>query len=87
VTPMHNRVLVVDDEKAIADLIELYLRNEDYCVFKFYNGQDALAFIDGESVDLLAISNCCSYSVAISTLRRNRVASPALSVLAWTLPQ
>ena len=51
-TPMHNRVLVVDDEKAIADLIELYLRNENYCVFKFYNGQDALAFMDGESVDL-----------------------------------
>lgn len=49
---MHNRVLVVDDEKAIADLIELYLRNENYCVFKFYNGQDALAFMDGESVDL-----------------------------------
>ena len=49
---MHNRVLVIDDEKAIADLIELYLRNENYCVFKFYNGQDALAFMDGESVDL-----------------------------------
>jgi len=49
---MHNRVLVVGDEKAIADLIELYLRNENYCVFKFYNGQDALAFMDGESVDL-----------------------------------
>lgn len=29
---MHNRVLVVDDEKAIADLIELHLRNEYYCV-------------------------------------------------------
>lgn len=49
---MHNRVLVVDDEKAIADLIELYLRNENYCVFKFYNGQDALDFIDNDSVDL-----------------------------------
>jgi len=32
VTPTHNRVLVVDDEKAIADLIELYLRNENYCL-------------------------------------------------------
>ncbi len=35
----------------------------------------------------LAISNCCSYSVAVSTPRRNRVASPALSVVAWVLPQ
>ena len=34
-------VLVVDDEKEIADLVELYLKNEGYQVFKFYNGTDA----------------------------------------------
>ncbi|MEA4883276.1 MAG: VanR-ABDEGLN family response regulator transcription factor [Clostridia bacterium] len=49
---MHKRVLVVDDEKAIADLIELYLANENYCVSKFYNGQDALDFIEDGNVDL-----------------------------------
>jgi len=28
-------ILVVDDEKEIADLIELYLKNENYNVFKY----------------------------------------------------
>ena len=30
-------ILVVDDEKEIADLVELYLKNENFHVFKFYN--------------------------------------------------
>ena len=38
-----STVLVVDDEKEIADFIELYLKNENYNVHKFYNGKDALA--------------------------------------------
>ena len=45
-------ILVVDDEQSIADLIEVYLKNEDYRVFKFYNGQDALNCVEKESVDL-----------------------------------
>ena len=28
-------ILVVDDEKEIADVIELYLQNDQYNVFKF----------------------------------------------------
>ncbi len=45
-------ILVVDDEQTIADLVELYLRNEDYQVFKFYNGQDALNCIANQKLDL-----------------------------------
>ena len=40
-----TNILVVDDEREIADFIEVYLQNEDYRVFKFYNGQEALACI------------------------------------------
>ena len=39
-------ILVVDDEKEIADVVELYLQNDQYKVFKFYNGQDALDCIN-----------------------------------------
>ena len=35
-------IMIVDDETAIADLVEVYLKNEGYQVFKCYNGQDAL---------------------------------------------
>ena len=38
---MNERVLIVDDEREIADLIEVYLRNDGYTVYKFYNGRDA----------------------------------------------
>lgn len=44
-------ILVVDDEKEIADVIELYLQNE-YHVLKFYTGQEALECIEKTNVDL-----------------------------------
>ena len=31
-----RNILVVDDEKEIADVIELYLQNDQYSVYKFY---------------------------------------------------
>jgi len=49
---MLTNILIVDDEQAIADLVEVYLKNEDYNVFKFYNGQDALKCIENEKLDL-----------------------------------
>ncbi len=42
---MGENILVVDDEKEIADLIEVYLKNDGYKVFKFYNDTDALKCI------------------------------------------
>lgn len=48
-------ILVVDDEKEIADLIELYLKNENYHVFKYYTAQEALACIMRENVDLAVL--------------------------------
>lgn len=49
---MVANVLVVDDEQAIADLIEVYLKSEDYNVYKYYNGHDALSCIESEKIDL-----------------------------------
>ena len=49
---MPEKILVVDDEKEIADLVELYLKNENYEVCKFYTAQDALACIESTELDL-----------------------------------
>ena len=49
---MENTILVVDDEKEIADVIELYLQNDQYNVFKFYTGEEALACINNVKIDL-----------------------------------
>jgi len=45
-------ILVVDDEKEIADVVELYLQNDQYNVFKFYTGEEALACIENTKIDL-----------------------------------
>ena len=45
-------VLVLDDEKEIADLVELYLKNENYTVYKCYNSEDAIKCIDNKTIDL-----------------------------------
>ncbi len=49
---MSINILVVDDEKEIADLVELYLRNENYMVSKFYNPVEALNVLDNVKFDL-----------------------------------
>lgn len=49
---MSEKILVIDDEHEITDLIELYLKNEDYTVFKFYSPAEALDFIGETEVDL-----------------------------------
>ena len=45
-------ILVVDDEKEIADVIELYLQNDQYSVFKYYTGQEALDCIRDKKIEL-----------------------------------
>jgi len=49
---MKEKVLIVDDEREIADLVELYLKNEGYEVYKCYNGADALKRAREEPLDL-----------------------------------
>ncbi|MEY9976515.1 VanR-ABDEGLN family response regulator transcription factor [Lysinibacillus sp. RC79] len=49
---MDINILVVDDEKEIADLIELYLKNENFNVYKFYDAQEALECIHSNKLDL-----------------------------------
>ena len=45
-------IVIVDDQQEIADLLEVYLKNESYVVRKFYNPLDALACIEKEPVSL-----------------------------------
>jgi Response regulators consisting of a CheY-like receiver domain and a winged-helix DNA-binding domain len=49
---MSEKILIVDDEHEIADLVEVYLQNENYSVFKFYNAADALTCVAQEDLSL-----------------------------------
>ena len=49
---MSTNIMIVDDEKDIADLVQIYLENDGFNVFKFYNGKDALECAMHEKLDL-----------------------------------
>ena len=52
---MNNTVLVVDDEKEIRDLIEIYLLNSGYNVIKAEDGKEALDILKKENIHLMIL--------------------------------
>lgn len=44
-------ILVLDDEKEIADLVEVYLKNENYNVYKFYDSNKAIECTNNQKLD------------------------------------
>lgn len=50
-----NKVLVVDDEKDIRDVIEIYLMNEDIDVMTASDGLEALEKLESCKVDLIIL--------------------------------
>lgn len=49
---MAEKILIVEDEREIADLVELYLKNENFIVYKFYASHEALECIEKIEFDL-----------------------------------
>ncbi|MCR5369497.1 MAG: response regulator transcription factor [Clostridium sp.] len=48
-------ILVVDDEKEIADLVEIYLVSDGYKVFKAFNAKDGLDILAQEKIHLVLL--------------------------------
>ena len=49
---MPEKILIIDDEQDIADLLEVYLKNENYIVHKYYCATDAMPCIENGDIDL-----------------------------------
>ena len=49
---MSETILIVDDEKEIADLVELYLRNENYHIEKAVDSETALDILEKKKIGL-----------------------------------
>lgn len=50
-----ERILIVDDEKEIRDLIDIYLKGEGYDTIKAENGEEALIMLSNNDVDLIIL--------------------------------
>lgn len=48
-------ILLVDDEKEITDLLEIYLKNEGYRLLKASDGNEALKLLNTNDVDLIIL--------------------------------
>ena len=46
-------ILVCDDDKEIVEAIEIYLKNDGYCVLKAYDGVQALSALDQNDIHLI----------------------------------
>lgn len=51
----NTKILVVDDEKEIADLLEIYLITDGYEVYKAYNAEDGLELCRLHEMDLILL--------------------------------
>ena len=49
------KILIVDDEKSIGDLLSEILHHEGYSIFSIMNGSDALKLIEKEQFDLVLL--------------------------------
>ena len=50
-----EKILIVDDEKEIRDLIDIYLKGEGYDTIKAENGEEALNILSNNDVDLIIL--------------------------------
>lgn len=65
-------ILVLDDEAEIADLVEVFLKNEGYTIFKFYNSKAARECIDTEQIDLALLDVMLPDTDGFTILRKIR---------------
>lgn len=72
---MYN-ILVVDDEKEIADSIRIYLEEEGYKVYECYDGEKALKVLKQEEIHLILLDIMMPKLDGISVAREIRKINP-----------
>lgn len=68
--PMKGNILIVDDEKKLADVMSLYLRKDGYEVICAYNGDDGEILIENNDFDLIILDVMMPKKDGWSLLRR-----------------
>jgi len=79
------RILIVDDEEVLRDVLDAVLRREGFEVVMAASGEQALAVLDeDEAVDLVILDIMLPGISGIDTLRAIRIANPRLPVIVIT---
>ena len=79
------RILIVDDEEVLRDVLDAVLRREGFDVVLASTGEEALSLLDGEGeIDLVILDIMLPGISGIDTLRAIRISSPHLPVIIIT---
>lgn len=90
--PEHNetRILIVDDERPIVQLLKLSLERHGYHVFSAFDGREALQVLDREAVDLMVLDWMMPYVdglEVLQTVRKNPSLAHLKIIMLSTLTQ
>ena len=78
------RILIVDDEEVLRDVLDAVLRREGFDVISASSGEEALSILDAEEVDLVILDVMLPGISGIDTLRSIRISTPQLPVVVIT---
>jgi DNA-binding response OmpR family regulator len=78
------RILIVEDEKSLADIIKKGLEEEDYAVDVAYNGEDGLFMAENEPSDLIILDIMLPIVDGMTILKKIRKAGVKTPVLMLT---
>ncbi|MDQ3280755.1 MAG: sigma-54 dependent transcriptional regulator [Acidobacteriota bacterium] len=78
------RILIVDDEEVLRDVLDVMLRREGFEILTAASGEEALNLLETEEVDLVVLDVMLPGISGIDTLRSMRISNPALPVIVIT---
>ena len=78
------RILIVEDEKSLADIVKKGLEEEGYVVDVAYNGEDGLFMAENEPSDLIILDIMLPIIDGMTILKRIRKAGVKTPVLMLT---
>jgi DNA-binding NtrC family response regulator len=78
------RILIVDDEEVLRDVLDVMLRREGFECLSAASGEEALNVLETEEVDLVVLDVMLPGISGIDTLRAMRISNPELPVIVIT---
>ncbi|HEV7238654.1 MAG TPA: sigma-54 dependent transcriptional regulator [Thermoanaerobaculia bacterium] len=78
------RILIVDDEEVLRDVLDAVLRREGFDVISAASGEEALNMLESEDFDLVILDVMLPGISGIDTMRAIRIANPYVPVIIIT---